>query len=80
MGDSGCDVVAVDLEKSRQLWRSRVGFGPTNHSWYANEVAMNMGDDVVVITGNETAGAYIAIVDIKTGKLLGRKNFPKAKK
>ena len=78
MTDSGCKLIAVDFHHSKELWRTEVGFPATSHLWYKNRVIMHQLDNAVVIRGNEAGQRYMAIVDIATGKVLGRKTFPRA--
>ena len=77
---SGCAIVARDLKSGKQLWYARLeGIGPTFHSAYDNTVHLNPLDDVVSVYGDELNGRYVEVVDLKTGKTVGHKKFPKAK-
>ena len=75
---SGCAVVAYDLKARRQIWRSELkGLGPVDHSKYFNAVRVEpLSDEVLAIYGKESAGRYVEIVSLKTGRTVGHKVFP----
>jgi hypothetical protein len=73
---SGCEVVALDLQTGKQLWRSRLqGIGPTSHSQYLNLVNIETDGQKLIITGNEAHGRYIEQVDLRSGKTLANKKL-----
>jgi len=76
---SGCSVVAFDLKTKKQLWKTSLkGLGPISHFGYSNSVNMEIiNNDAVRVFGNETAGQYLEIVDLKTGKTLGHRKYKK---
>jgi outer membrane protein assembly factor BamB len=83
MISSGCTVVAYDLTTGKKAWAKPLeGIGPVSHSKYRNRVAMAVeqhptakGDFALVVTGWETAGAYVEVIDLGTGKQLANKKF-----
>jgi len=51
---SGGNIVAVDLSKGNELWRSPLkALGEISHSSYLNRMTIDANDDVVSIYGNE---------------------------
>ena len=76
---TGCDVIAYDLKGQKLLWRTHLeGLGPVPHSEYWNVVRLErVNDEVLAVYGDEAAGRYVEIVDMKTGKTVGHKVFPK---
>lgn len=68
---SGCEVVAVDLNTGRLLWKSQLqGIGPTMHSEYSNLVNIECDEQMIIVTGNEANGRYIEVLDRQSGKTL----------
>ena len=75
---SGGNVVAVDLSKGNELWRSPLkALGGIRHSSYLNRMTIDANDEVVSIYGNESMGRYVEFKDVRTGKTVGHKQFPK---
>ena len=76
---SGCAVVAYDLKNKKQLWKADLkGIGPIDHFRYSNSVNLEIvNNDAVRVFGNESAGQYLEIVDLKTGKTVGHRNYKK---
>jgi hypothetical protein len=76
---SGCAVVAYDLKNRKQLWKTDLkGLGPIPHSRYSNAVNLEIiNNDAVRVFGNESAGQYLEIVDLKTGKTVGHRTYKK---
>ncbi|HKB02715.1 MAG TPA: hypothetical protein VKD90_10875 [Gemmataceae bacterium] len=74
---SGCAVVAFDLKAKKQLWKTSLkGLGPIHHSKYRNQVRMDrINGEVFAVYGRESAGRYVEILDLKTGKTVGHKVF-----
>ncbi len=82
---AGCTVTAHDLTTGKRLWETSldaVGYPP--HSIYKNEVTMhfswlsgpgNEAEGSVWITGRESIGDYIEVLDCKTGKRLAHKVY-----
>ena len=74
---SGGNVVAVDLNKGNELWRSPLkALGEVAHSAYLNRMTIDANDEVVSIYGNESMGRYVEFKDTRTGKTVGHKRFP----
>jgi hypothetical protein len=75
---SGCAVVAYDLKTREHLWRSELkGLGPVDHSKYFNAVRVEpVGEAALAVYGKESAGRYVEVVSLKTGRTLGHKLFP----
>jgi hypothetical protein len=78
-GRSGCSVIAYDLKQKKQLWKTDLkGLGSIPHSRYANSVNLEFIDNATVrVFGNESAGQYLEIVDLKTGKTVGHRQYKK---
>jgi len=75
---SGGNVVAVDLTSGKPLWRSRLkALGGIRHSSYLNRMTIDANGEVVSIYGNESMGRYLEFKDVRTGKTVGHKQFPK---
>ncbi len=75
---SGCGVVAYDLRKKKQLWKvSLKGMGPITHFKYRNDVNLDLEKQAVCVRGKESAGRYIEYVDLRTGKTVGHKVYPR---
>ena len=75
---SGCAVVAYDLKAKKQLWKAGLkGLGPIGHSRYSNAVNLGLDKQAVCVRGRESAGRYIEYVDLKTGKTVGHKVYPR---
>ncbi len=82
---AGCTVAAYDLAAGKELWKTQlnaVGFPP--HSVYQNEVTLDWsglpgldkeGEGSIKITGRESVGDYIEILDRTTGKVLAHKIY-----
>ncbi len=78
---SGCVIIAYDLKKQAQLWRSELkGIGKLAHSLYQNTVRMERFDGTVfAIYGEESFGSYFELVEYATGKTVGHKIFSEKK-
>ena len=76
---TGCSVVAYDLKKQKQLWKTDLeGHGPISHTRYSNWVNLEViNNEVVRVFGNESAGKYLEFVDLKTGKTVGHRVYGK---
>jgi hypothetical protein len=75
---SGCAVVAYDLRKQKQLWNTHLtGLGGVDHSKYHNAVNLDLEKYAVCVRGKESYGNYIEFVDLKTGKTVGHKVYPR---
>jgi len=73
----GCAVVAYDLAKNKQLWRTNLqALGRIEHTEYRNAVQMTYFDGGTLrIFGDESAGRYVEYVDRESGKTLAHKIF-----
>ena len=75
---TGCAVVACDLRKQKQLWKTRLkGLGPIAHKDYRNDVNLDLDKQAVCVRGKECLGNYIEYVDLRTGKTVGHKVYPR---
>jgi len=79
---TGCVVAAYDLNNCKEVWRTKLnGLGKITHEQYRNRVTIDVsdndrnGDGVVSITGNETYGDYVEVLDQKTGRQLAHKVY-----
>jgi hypothetical protein len=76
---TGCAVVAYDLKMQKQLWKADLkGLGDIAHFGYSNSVNLDIiNNGAVRVFGNESAGQYLEIVDLKTGKTVGHRKYKK---
>jgi hypothetical protein len=79
---TGCVVAAYDLDNCKEIWRTKLdGLGTIGHEQYRNRVTIDLsdnnrnGDGVVSITGNETYGDYVEVLDQKTGRQLAHRVY-----
>ncbi len=74
--DSGCTLLAYDLETGKELWKTRLqALEPTPHSAYRNEVNLRIGPGTVSVHGRETYGDYIEVLDQRTGRTLAHRVY-----
>ncbi len=73
----GCRLVGVDLTAGQVRWRTDLlAVGPIDHSKYRNQVIVGRFDpDHVLVRGKESAGRYVEIVDVGTGRTVGHKRY-----
>ncbi len=78
-GRTGCTLIACDLKTGKQLWKTPLqGLGPIPHSRYSNSVNLEIiNSDAVRVFGDESAGQYLEIVDLKSGKTVGHRRYKK---
>ncbi len=70
---SGCSVVAYDLNRGER-WKTPLwGIGPLGNSMYANRVNMKLEGNHLIVYGDESAGRYIQLIDVRTGRIVGRR-------
>ena len=76
---TGCTLVAFDLKKQKQLWKTPLkGLGDIAHFGYMNAVNLEIvNNEAVRVFGNETAGKYVEFVDLATGKTVGHRKYGK---
>jgi hypothetical protein len=75
---TGCAVVAYDLKKRKELWKAPLkGIGPIAHSRYHNAANLDLDGHAVRVYGKESAGRYVEFVDLRSGKTIGHKIFPR---
>ena len=79
---NGCKVVAYDLTTGKKAWdRPLAGIGEVPHSKYRNRVAMSVEKHpdkdhfALVIVGQESAGRYVEVIDLATGKQLANRKY-----
>jgi len=81
----GCKVSAHDLTNGKKLWETTLSaVGAVSHFGYDNDVMLHLtsldkldkeGEGCVYITGRESYGDYIEILDRRTGDVLARKVY-----
>lgn len=80
---TGCKIVSYDLATGKKI-RDGVleGLGPIAHTKYRNRVVMSVEKHptvkdafALVVTSVESAGSYIEVIDLVTGKQLAHKKF-----
>ena len=70
---TGCSIVAYHL-KQGERWKTPLwGIGPLGSSMYANRVNMKLDGNHLIVYGDESAGRYIQLLDIRTGRIVGRR-------
>ena len=76
---TGCALVAFDLAKKKQLWKTRLkGVGGISHSRYVNSVILHPPwRGGIIVKGRESFGDYIEIVDLGSGRSLVNRLFRK---
>jgi hypothetical protein len=76
---SGCAVVAFDLKAKKQLWKTHLKglVEGRPHSAYRNAVLLDLDGQAVCVRGQEAFGNYIEFVDLRTGKTVGHKVYPR---
>ena len=73
---SGGEVVGVDLNTRKELWRSRLdALGPFPHSAYLNRINLDANREVVSVIGNDSMGRYIEFKRCDNGQTVGHKVF-----
>ena len=69
-------MVAIGLARKKELWKTKLqGLGAIKHFKYSNRVTLQLGGTIAVIRGKESAGKYIELVDLETGKTLANRRF-----
>jgi hypothetical protein len=82
---SGCTVAAYDLTTGKKLWETKLNaVGTPMHSAYSNRVTMGLsslhdldkeGEGIVSITGRESFGDYVEVLDRGSGAILAHKVY-----
>ena len=79
---NGCKLTAHDLKTGKQAWSKPVeGLGPIAHFKYNNRISLAIEKHPttdawgVVVTGWESAGRYIEVLDPATGKMLANRKY-----
>ena len=71
---SGCSIVAYHLRHG-ELWKTPLwGIGPLGQSMYANRVNVKLDGNHLVVYGDKSAGQYIELVDVRTGRIVGKRS------
>jgi hypothetical protein len=73
--DCGCTLVAIDLKTGERLWSADVGAIEVDHSVYGNSVRLDLNGDMIEAWGNEMAGQYLSIVDLRSGRVLAQRVY-----
>jgi hypothetical protein len=74
--DCGCTLIAIDLTTGEEVWRNQLlAVGLVGHSRYSNKVRLELGDDVVRVWGDESAGRYVEVVDLAGGETFAHRIF-----
>jgi hypothetical protein len=79
---TGCSVAAHDMTTGKERWKTELtGLGPISHLKYSNQMTMEFGGkedpEALVLTGQESAGNYVEVLDQKTGRMLAHKVYPR---
>ncbi len=71
---SGCSIVAYHLRHG-ETWKTPLfGLGPLGQSMYTNRVNMKLDGNHLIVYGDESAGQYIELVDVLTGRIVGKRS------
>lgn len=69
---TGASVAAFELETGRAVWKTQLfGLGPISHSKYRNEVVIQAEGERVVVSGWESEGKYVEVLDASDGRIRG---------
>jgi hypothetical protein len=78
MISDGCTLVVFSLSGAKELWRTPLkALGEIPHSKYRNQVALKVTGNLAIVTGKESAGNYLEIVDLQTGKTVFHRTVDK---
>jgi hypothetical protein len=70
---AGCSIVAYHL-KQGERWKTPLwGLGAMGQSMYANHVNMKLDGNHLIVYSDESAGRTIQLVDVRTGRIVGRR-------
>jgi hypothetical protein len=70
-----CTLVRAFGADGRSLWERSLGcLGQARHS-YENDVTLTIDEDRLLVYGAESAGQYVAGLDLQTGKSLCERRF-----
>ncbi len=70
---AGCSIVAYHLSQGER-WKTPLwAIGPLGQSMYANRVNMKLDGNHLIVYGDESAGRYIELLDVRTGRIVGRR-------
>ena len=73
---SGCSIVAHHLQQG-ELWKTPLwGISLLGQSMYTNRVNMKLDGNNLIVYGDESAGRYIELVDVLTGRVVGKRGGP----
>ena len=74
--DMGCRIGCYDLDNGQTVWKTRLrAVGLESHFAYQNRVVMEVSPKTVTVTGAETFGDYIEVLDRQTGRLLAHRVY-----
>ncbi|MCI5057008.1 MAG: hypothetical protein MRY83_12915 [Flavobacteriales bacterium] len=66
----GSDLVCINVNSGKEIWRGDIKQLLIDHSWYRNMVHLRLIDDKLVMIGDEAGGKYIQIINPNTGENL----------
>ena len=73
---NGCTWIAFDLIHGREAWKTRLfGIGAVAHSEYMNRIHCKIVGQRIVVYGDEAAGQYVEILDMKSGRTLANRGY-----
>ena len=76
--DCGCSVSAYDMRDGRRTWSTLLSaVGRVKHFAYSNSVTLSINAGKLWVTGHESGGDYMEILDMRTGRVLGHKIYRK---
>ena len=74
---TGARVLAFDIESGQHHWTTELfGMGPVSHSKYRNAVVMRVESGRLVVSGWESEGKYVEVLDPSNGAPLGNRREP----
>lgn len=76
--DCGCTVVAYNLDTGKLLWKTDLhAVGQVKHSAYRNEVLIGFCSGGIMVTGRESYGDYVEVLDRNTGATIAHRIYRK---
>jgi hypothetical protein len=72
IADSGISVMRLNPESGKTLWSARCAPLGVSHSRYIHQVELAVTKDLVKVTSRGSAGTFIEVLDLGSGRQLGR--------
>jgi hypothetical protein len=73
---AGCTVIAYDLNDGKTIWSTHLKSAQCfMHFAYCNRVTLDLSSDAVTVTGSESYGDYVEVLDRRTGKSIAHRIY-----